>query len=177
MSTVPIPYRNLIITGLSGAGRKSAGRGISERLGVPWLELEAEIERREKMPPDEIRQLFGESRLEAIQAEMCRELALHRSTVLVIGGTAMLHEESRRRLAATGPVLCLTCALDEILRRQHVAKGLDFLDPLEHTQVVARLRREMRVLELGFQTLDTTYLSVDQLVDRAIAFWRENADR
>src|SRR5512143_1295009 len=109
------PYHNLILTGHMGVGRNTVGRLMARQLGVLFIELDTEIQLRENMPPDELRQLFGEARLHAIEGELCRELSLRRGAVLSISGPTLLDEANRQRLMDSGPVLILSCALNEIL--------------------------------------------------------------
>ncbi len=168
------PYHNLILTGHMGVGRNTVGRLIARQLGVVFIELDTEIQLRENSPPDEIRQLFGEARLHAIEGELCRELSLRRGAVLSIAGPTLLDEANRQRLMDSGPVLILTCALNEILRRQYVSQGARFHDPKVRSAALNLIRRERLISQLpGLPSLDTTNLTVEQVAERAIAFWWE----
>ncbi len=171
-----IPYHNLILTGHMGVGRNTVGRLIAKQLGVLFIDLETEIQMREKLPGDEIRQLYGESRLHAIESELCRELSLRRGCVLSISGPTLLDEDNRERLMNSGPVLVLTCALNEILRRLYANQGARFHDPKVRSTMIYQVRRERQIAQIaGLPTLDTTSLTVDQVAEHAIAFWKENS--
>src|SRR3954467_7814496 len=168
-----LPYHNLILTGHIGVGRNVIGRVIARQLGVLFIDLETEIQLREKMPVEEIRSLFGENRVHAVETEICRELGLRRGTVLSISGPTLLDEAIRDRLLSSGPVLILTCSLNEILRRLYVAQGARFHDPKVRSAAINQIRREQQVLQVPDLTkLDTTQLSPDQVAERAITFWR-----
>jgi len=122
------PYHNLILTGHMGVSRSAVGRLIARQLGVLFVDLDTEIQAREQMPGDEIRQLYGEARLHAIEGELCRELGLRRGAVLSISGRlcwmrATVSADEQR------PVLVLACALNEILRRLYSSQGARFHDP------------------------------------------------
>ena len=68
----------------------------------------------------------------------------------------------------------MTCALGEALRRLHVLYGARFHDAQQRAQYLARLKREFAIKhDSTLAQLDTTRLSVEQMADRAIAFWRE----
>lgn len=169
------PYRNLTLTGPMGVGKSTIGRLVAQRLKAELYELENEILTREGQSADEIRELYGEARLKTVEREMIRELTLRRSAVLVISGPAMLDEINRQRLQETGPVLCLTCALNEILRRLHVARGAWFHSPNHRATVLSRLKRERRVLALDLPALDTSALTSDEAALAVIEFWRAHA--
>jgi len=93
------PYFNLILTGPKGVGKTTIGRMIGSRLGVDVLDLETEILAREGQSADEIRALFGEARLKALEAAAVSELALRRQSILIVPGATMLEETNRSRLA------------------------------------------------------------------------------
>jgi shikimate kinase len=171
-----IPYHNLILTGYMGVGKIAVGRGIAARMGVVFVDLDSELEVRQGMPADEIRQLFGESRLRILEDDLCREMSLRRSAVISVSGSTLLDTASRERLLSSGPALVLTCALDEILRRLHASQGARFHDPRARLRAVNQVRRERQIHQIpGLETLDTTRLAHEQVIERAIAFWHERA--
>jgi hypothetical protein len=74
----------------------------------------------------------------------------------------------------SGPMLILTCALNEILRRLHGSQGARFHDPKVRSASLYQIRRERQIEQLtSVPTLDTTTLSVEQVAEHAIRFWRE----
>jgi shikimate kinase len=171
-STGSIPYHNLILAGYMGVGKVTVGRSIADRLGVPFIDLDTELQLREGMPSSEIRQLFGESRLRTLEDGLCGELSLRRSTVLSVSGPTLLDADNRERLVNSGPILVLTCALNEILRRLHASQGARFHDPKVRSAAIHQVRRERQIHQVvGLATLDTTHLTIEQIVEQATAFW------
>ena len=167
------PYHNLILTGYMGVGKVAVGKAIAHQLGVVFVDLDTEIHLREGMSGEEIRQLFGESRVRTLENQLCGELSLRRSSVLSISGVTLLDEDNRRRLANSGPVLVLTCALNEILRRLHVVQGARFHDPKVRSAALTQIRREQQIHRLpALPSLDTTTLTVEQVAEQALAFWK-----
>jgi len=167
------PYYNLILAGTMGVGKREVAQQIAEHFSAPLRDLDAEIEASEGMPPLEVRDLFGEARLTSLESELCRELALQRSAVILASASVMLNEANRARLLETGTVLVLTTALNETLRRLHEALGAAFHTERARSIEIARLKREWKVRALpGLAHLDTTLLTPDQVVAEAIAFWQ-----
>lgn len=169
------PYFNLILTGPKSVGKTTIGRIVGSRLGVEVADLEAEILAREGQSADEIRELFGEARLKALESSAIGALVLRRQSILIIPGAAMLDESNRSRLAASGAILCLTCPLNEQLRRLHVARGAWFHNPYNRATMLSRLKREQAVKTLGLMMLDTSRVTAEAAASAAIEFWRERA--
>jgi shikimate kinase len=169
------PYQNLILTGPMGVGKTTIGRAVAQRLKAEVCDLENEILAREGRSADEIRTLFGEARLKALEASTIRDLTLRRQTILIISGTAILDDTNRVRLAESGPILCLTCALNEILRRMYAARGAWFHNPSNRGILLSHLKRELRIATLDLPQLDTSRLDVEATVVAVVEFWFDHA--
>ncbi len=168
-----VPYRNLILAGEMGIGKTEVAARVAAHFSAPLRDLEAELEAEAGMSLYELRSLFGETRLTNLETEACRALTLQRGAVIVVHATIMLNEVNRRRLEEAGMVLVLTTALNETLRRLHAAKGDRFHDGRERARTMIRLRREWQVRDLpGYSRLDTTALTLDEVVRQVIAFWQ-----
>ncbi|HRE46483.1 MAG TPA: shikimate kinase [Aggregatilineales bacterium] len=168
------PYHNLILTGFIGIGRTAIGRAISTRIGVPFVDLETEIQLRDGASVEELRRLYGEPHLRAAEDKLCQELALRRGAVIAVGGHTLLDGENRERLTRAGIVLALTCQLGEILRRLHVAQGARFHDPQFRAAAIYQVRIERKAMTLPeITTLDTTTLDTEAIAAAAIQFWYE----
>jgi len=158
-----------------GVGKTTVGRLVAQRLNAEFYDLENEILAHEGRSADEIRALFGEARLKALEASTIRDLSLRRQTVLVISGTAILDDTNRARLAESGVILCLTCALNEILRRMHAARGAWFHNPANRGTLLSHLKRELRVTALDVPQLNTSRLAVEDTVSAVVEFWFNHA--
>ncbi len=169
------PYQNLTLTGPIGVGKSSVGRAVAARLGATFFDVENEIMAREGQSADRIREMFGESRLRTLEVETIHDLALNRHALIVVSGAAILDTTNRTRLAECGPILCLTCALNDILRRMHAARGAWFHNPSNRGVMLSRLKREWRVTTIDLPRLDTTRLTAEEAASAVIDFWFANA--
>lgn len=172
-----VPYRNLILTGSVGSGKTGVARLIAQKMeGVNFVDVETEIERREGYPPEQLRAIFGMARLRSAETQLIQEISLHRSTIIAVSGSTMLDPPSFERLQETGPILCLTAELGELLRRLHVQRGGWFHEPNNRATLIGKLKRERQVLALDIPRLDTSALSLEAVAEQAIEFWRSHAD-
>ncbi len=171
------PYRNLILAGEMGPGKRELAERVAAHFHAPLRDIDAEVEAAAGMPPAEVRALFGEARLTNLETDICRELALQRGAVVSVSASTMLNDANRRRLQEMGVVLVLTTALNETLRRLHVQQGERFRQPDHRARELARLKREWKVRALpGLARLDTTRLTLDQVAEQTIAFWQSTPE-
>ena len=52
--------RSVVLVGMMGAGKSTIGRRLSARLGLPFLDADAEIEAAHRMPIPDIFEKYGE---------------------------------------------------------------------------------------------------------------------
>src|SRR5690606_25063213 len=78
--------RHVVLVGLPGAGKSTAGRLAAERLGAPFLDPDSLIVRRMQMPVARIFAEFGEARFRELEREAVEEALAGPPAVLVPGG-------------------------------------------------------------------------------------------
>lgn len=171
------PYRNLIITGTVGVGKTGVGRRLVAQMdGANFLDLEIELSSRQNMTPEKIRETFGLARLRSLENTLVEEITLRRSTIVSVSGLTLLDPLNLDRLRETGPVICLTAALGEILRRTHSTEGGRFHQRDFRAVLLGRLKREREITHLGLSSLDTTRLSLEEVTQYVKTFWLQEAD-
>jgi 3-dehydroquinate synthase len=160
---------NIVLTGFMGTGKSSVGREVARRLDRAFVDMDVEIERRAGKSISSIFAHEGESAFRAHESELCRQLSARRGLVIATGGGALVDPENRRRMIASGPVFCLTCDLDEILRRLAPARDRPLLDVEDRREWAERLL-DSRQAAYGSipRQIDTTSLSIDQVVSQVI---------
>jgi len=125
MNALPDPSLNIVLTGFMGTGKTSVGRAVAARLGRPFLDMDVEIEARAGKTISTIFFQDGEATFRRMEAELCREWSARQvgapAPVIATGGGALVNAaygaENRRRMIASGPVFCLSCDVDVLLRR------------------------------------------------------------
>jgi XRE family aerobic/anaerobic benzoate catabolism transcriptional regulator len=78
----------IALIGLRGGGKSTLGALLAERLGVPFIELDREIERRSGASLSEIFDMFGQETFRRAEREALDEiLHQHKTFVLATGGS------------------------------------------------------------------------------------------
>ena len=65
----------IFLIGLSGAGKTTLGRQLAEKLHVPFVDMDWEIEKRENKTVKEIFSQQGEDHFRQLEAQVLREWA------------------------------------------------------------------------------------------------------
>jgi shikimate kinase/3-dehydroquinate synthase len=161
--------RNLILTGFMGTGKTSVGQEIARRLGCEFVDMDALIQAREGLTVADIFER-GEAHFRRLEASVCRELAAQAGQVIATGGGALIPDENREILSASGPIVCLTASPNEILRRLEGARDRPLLDvPDRRGRIAALLAERAKTYRRIPLQVDTTGLTVAQVADRVMA--------
>ena len=128
---------NIILIGMKSSGKTTVGRIVAQKLGLRFIDLDAEITRRYLRQTNEnlhFREIFkkvGKDRFrametEALQARAAAEADTH--FVLATGGGVPLTEENRPILKSLGTVVFLNVA-QEVLLPRIIAGGIPAFFP------------------------------------------------
>ena len=105
------------LVGMPGSGKSTVGPELARRLGVPFVELDAEIERVAGRGVAGIFEHEGEARFRELEAPALTEAAGRDPSVVSCGGGVVLEPANRILLRATGEVVFLSVPL-EVLRER-----------------------------------------------------------
>jgi shikimate kinase/3-dehydroquinate synthase len=164
---------NLILTGFMGTGKITVGREVAQRLSLPFVDMDMEIETRAGKTIPRIFAEDGEATFREMEAALCEELGKQGGLVIATGGGALVDPINRAVLTRSGTVVCLACEVQEIVRR--LGKGgnsdrhlHDAADPHAEISRLLESRREAYT-SIPWQ-IDTTGLSVEETTEQAIQF-------
>ena len=166
------PQKNIVLSGFMGTGKTSVGQALAERLNRPFVDMDDLLIERFGLSIPEVFAVHGETAFREAESALCRELAAQDELVISTGGGALVDEANREILAETGLLICLQCDLDEILRRigagenRPMLQGDDLRDRIEGLLD----KRRPAYAAIAYQ-IDTTHLTIDQIVDEAITIW------
>ncbi len=116
------------LVGMPGAGKSVVGRELAGRLGVPFVDLDAQIELTAGSTVSEIFAHGGEADFRAREAGALVDASSHDPSVVACGGGVVLEPANRITLRNTGVAVFLDVPLEEL--RQRVRPGAD--RPLIH---------------------------------------------
>jgi shikimate kinase len=110
--------RVLVLVGMMGAGKSSIGRRIANKLSLPFVDADAEIEAAHAgLTIPEIFTKYGEPYFRDGEVRVIARLLDGGPSVLATGGGAFMREETRQRIRDKGISMWLRADPDVIMRR------------------------------------------------------------
>jgi len=109
--------RSLVLVGMMGAGKSSIGRRLAQRLGVPFVDADAEIEAAAGMSIAEIFATYGEAYFRSGEQRVIARLLESGPQVLATGGGAFMNPNTRIGIRQKGMSVWLKADFDVLMRR------------------------------------------------------------
>jgi len=110
--------RSVVLVGMPGAGKTAIGRRLAARLGLPFRDADAEIERAAGMAITEIFARYGEPHFRDGERRVITRLLAGPPLVLATGGGAFADAATRAAIQRSpAQTLWLRCSLQTLLRR------------------------------------------------------------
>ncbi|MDZ4683640.1 MAG: shikimate kinase [Planctomycetaceae bacterium] len=109
----------MIVTliGYRGTGKTSVAPRLAERLGLPWIDADPELERRAGRSIRDIFATDGEPEFRRLERAVLVDLLSQGPRVLAVGGGAVLNPDTRRDFRAAGPVVWLQADAETLAAR------------------------------------------------------------
>lgn len=98
---------NIILCGFMGCGKTTVGRLLAGRLGMDYIDLDAEIEARTGMSIPSIFAEYGEARFRDLEHDAVKRLAARSGCVVSTGGGALTFPRNRAALSPRDLVVFL----------------------------------------------------------------------
>jgi shikimate dehydrogenase len=109
--------RNIALIGFMGAGKSTIGRHVAEKLKLPFIDIDNEIEKINNSSVKEIFERNGEEAFRKMEADEIERVAGLPGWVISCGGGAVLNKDSMHYLREYCIVIWLWANIDTILKR------------------------------------------------------------
>lgn len=109
--------QTVVLVGLMGAGKSCIGRRLAQRLNVPFVDADAEIEQAAGCTISEIFEKYGEAAFRDGERRVMARLLQGPPTILAAGGGAFMDPETRALVRAHGISVWLRADLDTLAVR------------------------------------------------------------
>ncbi len=163
--------KTVVLVGMMGAGKTAVGTALARRLGVPFLDSDAEIEDAARMTIAEIFARDGETFFREREAEVIARLLEGPAGVLSTGGGAWLQPQNREVISQKGVAIWIEADLDVLwnrVRHKNTRPLLRTPDPRATlTELYDDRRPSYALADVSVRT--DAEVTVPQMVERVIA--------
>lgn len=159
----------IALIGIRGAGKSTLGAKFAADSNIPFIELDAEIEKEAGMPLGEIFSLYGQAGYRAIERRLLeRVLSEHSQLILSVGGGVVSEKETYDYLLSNCYTVWIKAKPEEYMARV-TAQG-DFRVMGGSDQAMEELRRILEAREPLYRKadvcLDTSGNSVEESFEK-----------
>jgi shikimate kinase len=169
------PERHLVLVGLMGAGKTTVGLRCADLLDRPFVDTDELVVAAAGVPFDDIWAAEGEAGFRARERVAVADAAASPAPLVIsCGGGAVLDDDNRRALRATGVVVWLVASSAELASRLVHDDSRPLLAGGDKTATLARLGR---VREPSYEAaahlqVDTEGRSVDEAAAAVVEEYR-----
>lgn len=109
--------KTVVMVGMMGAGKTAVGRALAQKLGVAFLDSDAELEAAANRSVPEIFERDGEPFFRRKETQVISRLLKEKRCILSTGGGAFLGAENRENISAGGVSVWLNADIDLLWSR------------------------------------------------------------
>ena len=119
-AAIPEPPARVVLAGMMGTGKSTAGRQLARELDIPFLDTDEMVERKAGMSVAEIFGSLGEARFRQMEATAVAQALAEPRAVVALGGGALLRADSRQRVRERSTTVWLWATPEVCAARAHV---------------------------------------------------------
>ncbi|MDT8408734.1 MAG: shikimate kinase [Wenzhouxiangellaceae bacterium] len=146
--------KNIFLIGPMGSGKTSLGRRIAPGLGLQFIDLDEELERRCGVEVAIIFEIEGEQGFREREQNLLAEVASRSGQLIATGGGSVLAPANRQTIKANGVAVWLKTSVDQQLAR---------LKRDKRRPLLAAPNRRQRLMSMAEQR-DPVYASLADVV-------------
>lgn len=162
--------KTVVMVGMMGAGKTAVGRALAQRLGVPFLDSDAEIEAAANMSVQEIFVRDGEPFFRQKESQIIERLLRERCGILSTGGGAFLAEANRRMISERGVSVWLNADLGVLWNRVKHKDTRPLLRTADPRATLAEIYKARVPIyaQADLSVLSESRVSIEDMVDRVV---------
>lgn len=165
--------KTVVLVGLMGAGKSAIGRRLAPRLGLPFVDADAEIEKAAGSSIADIFERHGEAAFRDGERRVIARLLDGPPYVLAAGGGAFMDDSTRALIAERAISVWLRADVDILVARVSRRSHRPLLKGGEPRQILEELKkRRDPVYATADIIVESTSLQASETVDQVVAALR-----
>jgi shikimate kinase len=119
---------NIYLIGMMGSGKTVTGEILADLLDRDFVDLDGEIQKKEKRTIPEIFAQSGEPYFRDVESSVLDQFSKKKGQVVATGGGIVLRDENVRCMKETGTVVLLKASAESLWQRVRYAKDRPLLN-------------------------------------------------
>lgn len=159
--------KQIFLIGMMGTGKSTVGKSLSEKLKNSFIDIDQEIEKREKITINEIFKIKGEKYFRNIESKILIEC---KNEIVSCGGGIILNKKNRNFLKDNGFNIHLKCSINTIIKRIENTSSRPLLNEknLKNDLLEIKKTRMRYYKNIANITILTDYMSLDDVCNEII---------
>ena len=145
-----IGTRSIVLLGMMGCGKSAIGKMLARRLGIEFVDADAEIETAAGRSVADIFEEYGEAEFRRLETRVIDRVLNDGPVLLALGGGAFMADDTREAIREKGLSVWLKADIDLLLKRVSKRPGkrplLKTGDPREILQNLLEKREPVYAL-------------------------------
>ena len=165
--------KNLVLVGFMGSGKTAIGKRVAEKLGLTFVDMDAEIERKAGRKIAEIFSSEGESYFRFLERREARDLSAKQDMVIATGGGVVLDPDNLKDFGKSGVVICLWIDGETAFERTRRASHRPLLQGENPRKRIDELLEKRQPLYKQIENIvDTRGRGLDAIVEDVLRIYR-----
>lgn len=166
------PRNKIVLVGFMGTGKSTVAKLLSDRLGMPRIDLDESIVAAAGCSIAEVFAAQGEEAFRELESRVLEDIMRSdKPGVVATGGGAVLRERNRQAMMAGGLVIALQAAAAQIVERVKGDRGRPLLEGNVEEKVSKLLEERRHAYDFAHHRIDTTGITVREVAERIIRQW------
>lgn len=153
----------ILLVGMMGSGKTSVGRRLAQKLELPFVDADAELEKAAGLSLVEVLKCFGMEEYRAGEARVMKRLLQGKPCILASGGGSFVSEQTRLLAKANAVTIWLKADVDLLCKRTAGRQRRPFLDGFD-ANLKKRIETYIKEESPYYSTADIIVESKDEQV-------------
>ncbi|MFA7659470.1 MAG: shikimate kinase [Candidatus Gastranaerophilaceae bacterium] len=171
--------RNIVLTGMSGAGKTYIGKKLAKLLAhFVYFDIDEKIEEKTCLTISEIFEKYSEGYFRGLENEMIKEISQGKNQIISIGGGAFENPENIKNLKQNGIVFYLKAPAKELFNRVENETHRPLLNENFSLKTIENMlkKREKNYLKADF-VIDTNQKQAYTILDDILKGYEDYVKR
>ncbi|MGL6107443.1 shikimate kinase [Romboutsia sp.] len=166
----------MIMIGFMGVGKTTIGKSIAKKLNINFIDMDDEIEKKEKCTISEIFDKNGEKYFRTLEAKLLSELIKKDDLIISTGGGIITTEENCKILKREEKVVFLDAKPETIIN--HVSNEINQRPLLKNSLNLNRTisdlleQRRDKYEEVSDITIDVNNKNIEEVISQILVYIR-----